>query len=303
MPYLNPIQINDPKKVICLALLFVFTTRFCLAQRADSLCSGLRISSVGFSLGTAITQTGPTESTLWLKEFNSMAPTNPNLNANMDTSGHKLNLRQVGFSINFFLNLKSNKAKSNFAKRSEHRFGIHYTANPNFQLGFFKADSISADTFFSNTTGYFNVDSTTTGHGYFYSLKGKSVGIDFSEIIYPFKSNILRPYTGMSVGAGILFSSLLVAYNAQGEAFWKYRHNVGYSVEESAKKETTRLKPSFSGYAAVPFGVSLNKKTKPTLISLFVETRVGVKYEKYTSRAFMFYPICYIQAGLKLLRN
>jgi hypothetical protein len=275
-----------------------------MAQRADSLGSGVRISSFGFSLGAVILIDAPTKQTdVWLKDFNSIVPNNPNLNKDRDTSGQNFSFGQAGFNVNCFLNLKSNKAKTNFAKRSEHRIGLYYTVKPKYQLGFFKADSVSADTFFSNTTGYFKIDSAVTGYGYYYSLKGKTIGIDFSEIIYPFKWRILRPYTGINIGTGISLNTLTVAYNPEGEAYWRHRHGRGLIVEDNIPKETTRLKPSFAGYASIPLGLSLNKKTKPTFISVFIETRFGVKYEKYTTTNFLFTPIAYVQAGIKLVRN
>lgn len=99
------------------------------------------------------------------------------------------------------------------------------------------------------------------------------------------------------------FSSLTVSYNPTGEAYWRNRHSGNLVVKNDIKKETTRLKPSFMGYATIPLGLTLNKKTKPTFISAFFEGRFGVKYEKYTTTNFLFTPIYYLQAGLKLIRN
>lgn len=189
MCYLNQIQKSDWKKLVCLTLLIAVNSSICVAQKSDSLNYGVRISSFGFSLGAVIlTEPQIKKPDMWLIELNDIAPKNPNLNKDLDTSGNQMRLGQVGFNFNCFINLKANKAKSNFAKKTEHRIGLYYTSKPICQLGFFKADSISRDTFFSNTTGYFKIDSNiAAGHGHYYSLKGHTIGIDFSEIIYPFK--------------------------------------------------------------------------------------------------------------------
>ncbi|MES2763213.1 MAG: hypothetical protein V4677_13455, partial [Bacteroidota bacterium] len=142
MRYLNQIQISYWKKVVYLAIFLAFTSSLCVAQRSDSLNRGVRISSFGFSLGAVILTEEITKQTdVWIKDFNSIAPNNPYLNKDLDTNGQDFSRGQAGFNINCFLNLKSNKAKSNFAKRTEHRIGLYYTVKPKYQLGLFKADS------------------------------------------------------------------------------------------------------------------------------------------------------------------
>ncbi len=304
MIYLNRIHISNFRKWFFLALFFITGSKLCVAQQADSITPALKISSFGFNLGAVILTEQPgVEANVWLREFNSMAPNNPNLNKNIDTSGHKMSYGQTGFHFNCFINFKSPKAKSNFAKRSEHRLGLYYTGIPKYQLGFYKSDSLSVDTFYSNSSGYFNIDSVPKGHGYYYSLKGRSIGAEFSEIVYPLKWRILKPYTGLNIGLGVLFRQLTVAYNPEGEAYWMNRHGGGMIPENDINIQTTKLKPDFMGYTSIPLGLSLNRKIKPTIISAFIEARLGVSYIKYATTNYQFTPAVYIQAGIKLIRN